>query len=68
MPRLSSPRRSGNVYPFIEAEKTGGGNVHRACALLKVSRSACYAHRTGQPSTRSRQDADLAAHVIAIHD
>jgi hypothetical protein len=39
-----------NVYPFIEAEKqlgtitAGGGNVARACELLKVSRSAYYAH------------------------
>jgi hypothetical protein len=39
-----------NVYPFIEAEKQrstttpGGGNVARACELLKVSRSAYYAH------------------------
>lgn len=39
-----------NVYPLIEAERqrghtseSGGGNVTRACALLKVSRSAYYA-------------------------
>jgi transposase InsO family protein len=36
--------------PFIEAERqrshteAGGGNVARACELLKVSRSAYYAH------------------------
>ncbi|MER5261537.1 hypothetical protein ABTZ99_05560 [Actinosynnema sp. NPDC002837] len=35
-----------NVYPFIEAERVGGGNVHRACTLLEVSRSAYYARRT----------------------
>jgi hypothetical protein len=34
-----------NVYPFIEAEKSGRHNVARACALLKVSRSAYYAAR-----------------------
>ena len=34
-----------NVYPFIEAEKQGSGNVKRACELLKVSRAAYYAAR-----------------------
>jgi transposase InsO family protein len=57
-----------NVYPFIEAEKTGGGNVHRACALLKISRSAYYTHRATGPTARARQDADLTAQVVAIHD
>ncbi|HEX3782774.1 MAG TPA: hypothetical protein VHX38_24170 [Pseudonocardiaceae bacterium] len=33
-----------NVYPFIEAENAGSGNVKRACELLMVSRAACYAH------------------------
>jgi transposase InsO family protein len=57
-----------NVYPFIEAEQAGGGNVHRACTLLKVSRSAYYAHRTAAPTARARQDTELAAQVVAIHD
>lgn len=57
-----------NVYPFIEAEQAGGGNVHRACTLLKVSQSAYYAHRAAMPTDRARQDADLAARVVAIHD
>ncbi|ROP41827.1 IS3 family transposase [Saccharothrix texasensis] len=57
-----------NVYPFIEAEKSRGGNVHRACTLLKVSRSAYYAHRTATPTARARQDAELTARVVAIHD
>lgn len=57
-----------NVYPFIEAENAGNGNVHRACALLKVSRSAYYAHRTAEPSARRRQDAVLTAEIVAIHD
>ena len=44
-----------NVYPFIEAEKQGsGGNVKRACELLKVSRAACYAARDGQSCDRDR--------------
>ena len=35
-----------NCYPFIEAENgRQRRNVKRACELLKVSRSAYYAHR-----------------------
>ncbi|MFJ8855462.1 hypothetical protein [Streptomyces sp. NPDC102437] len=37
------------VHPFIEAEKTAGHSVKRACELLKVSRAAFYACRTGTP-------------------
>jgi transposase InsO family protein len=58
-----------NVYPFIEAENAGTtGNVKRSCELLKVSRAAYYAHRDATPSTRQRQDDDLTAEIIAIHD
>ncbi|GAA2104371.1 hypothetical protein GCM10009801_79950 [Streptomyces albiaxialis] len=38
-----------NVHPFIEAEKQGSHSVKRACELLKVSRAAFYARRTGLP-------------------
>jgi transposase InsO family protein len=55
-----------NCYPFIEAEKAGRRNVSRACALLKVSRAAFYAHLSG-PSQRDRQDAQLAAEIQAVH-
>jgi transposase InsO family protein len=62
-----------NVYPFIEAEKqrsmtheAGGGNVARACGLLKVSRSAYYAH-AGALAARQRQDAELTARITEIH-
>jgi transposase InsO family protein len=55
-----------NCYPFIEAEKAGRRNVSRACALLKVSRAAFYAHLSG-PSQRDRQDAQLAAEIAAVH-
>ena len=48
-----------NVYPFIGAEKVSTtGNVKRACELLEVSRAAYYAHRTGEPSQRTRDDAE----------
>ena len=65
-----------NVYPFIEAEKqartttAGGGNVARACELLKVSRSAYYAHAATTAaggSARQRQDGELTARITAIH-
>jgi putative transposase len=57
-----------NCYPFIEAEKSQRRNVKRACELLKVSRSACYAARGEQPSNRAAQDAELAAPVKAVHE
>jgi transposase InsO family protein len=56
-----------NVYPFIEAEKAGGHNVVRACALLEVSRSAYYAQRGDASSARERADAELLAHVKDLH-
>ncbi len=55
------------VYPFIEAEKAGRRNVARACALLKVSRAAFYAHLAG-PSQRERADAELTQQIKAVHD
>ena len=57
-----------NCYPFIEAEKSRQRNVKRACELLKVSRSAYYAAREGEPSERAAQDAELAARVKAVHE
>ena len=56
-----------NVYPFIEAEKVGGHNVVRACALLQVSRSAYYTHRGEASSARERADAELLVQVKALH-
>jgi transposase InsO family protein len=56
-----------NVYPFIEAEKTSGRNVLRACVLLQVSRAAYYHHRTG-PSARAREDVELTAEIKAVHE
>jgi transposase InsO family protein len=66
-----------NVYPFIDAEKKcsqdgrRGGNVKRACELLKVSRSAYYADATlqaGGGSVRARQDALITEKIIESHD
>ncbi|MFD9299768.1 hypothetical protein ACFWB1_32405 [Streptomyces goshikiensis] len=48
-----------NVHSFIEAEKTAGHNVKRACELLEVSRTAYYARRNGAPGPRAVRDAEL---------
>jgi transposase InsO family protein len=57
-----------NVYPFIEAERvTRVGNVHRACALLKVSRAAYYRWSRGVPSARSLRDEELFTEILAEH-
>lgn len=57
------------VYPFIEAEKLAGQHVERACALLKVSRSAYYNWRArGEVlSRRAQSDVALGRRVAAIH-
>jgi putative transposase len=57
-----------NVYPFIEAENAGCGNVKRACVLLMVSRAAYYTHRSAAPCRQERKDAELTGEIIAIHD
>jgi transposase InsO family protein len=58
-----------NVYPFIEAENaSGSGTVKRACALLKVSRAAYYAHRNAGPSARERTDTVLTEHIVRVHE
>ena len=56
-----------NCYPFIEAEKAQQRNLKWACELLKVSRAAYYAARSGQPSDRARQDAGLTVLIRAEH-
>jgi transposase InsO family protein len=69
-----------NVYPFIEAEKQNSrtgpdgqrvlGNVARACVLLKVSRSAYYAHAAAQAAggtRRQREDAELVERIRHHH-
>ena len=55
------------VHPFIEAEKQSGHNVKRACELLKVSRTAFYARRTGKPGPRAVRDAELTGQIAAVH-
>ena len=57
-----------SVFPFIEAEKAQQrGSVHRACALLEVSRSAYYDWSKHIPSARQVADAELAERIEEIH-
>jgi hypothetical protein len=56
------------LYPFIEAEKSQGSSVKRACELLKVSRAAYYAARDPRPSSREQGDAELTARIEAVHE
>ncbi|MBE4762031.1 IS3 family transposase [Streptomyces caniscabiei] len=55
------------VHPFIEAEKRDGHNVKRACELLKVSRTAFYARRTGKPGPRAVRDTELTRQITEVH-
>ncbi|MGW2638585.1 IS3 family transposase [Streptomyces sp. NPDC001348] len=56
------------VHPFIEAEKRDGHNVKRACELLKVSRAAFYARRSGKLGPRAVRDAELTEKISEVHD
>ncbi|MFI8100656.1 IS3 family transposase [Streptomyces sp. NPDC086023] len=56
------------VHPFIEAEKTAGHSVKRACELLQVSRTAYYACRTGSPGPRALRDIELTEQITAVHE
>lgn len=60
-----------NVYPFIEAEKAQQHSVSRACELLKVSRSAYYAHAATEAAggtATAREDAALLERIVELHD
>ena len=52
---------------FVEAEKQAGGNVAKACTLLKMSRSAFYASLDRPPCERARRDAELTEVIAACH-
>ncbi|MET9977628.1 IS3 family transposase [Streptomyces microflavus] len=55
------------VHPFIEAEKRAGHSVKRACELMKVSRTAFYARRSGLPDPRAVRDAELTKQITEVH-
>jgi putative transposase len=56
-----------NVYPFIEAERAERHNVHRACVLLEVSRTAFYDWSKHVPSQHDLHDQALKPRINAIH-
>jgi transposase InsO family protein len=56
-----------NVYPFIEAERQGQGDVRRTCALPKVSRAAYYAWAGSVPCARRLADEELLVEIVATH-
>lgn len=55
------------MYPFIEAEKAGQGNVMVTCELFCVSRSAYYEWEKKDASRRELGDADLGEQIRRIH-
>ncbi|MGW7417628.1 IS3 family transposase [Streptomyces sp. NPDC054863] len=55
------------VHPFIEAEKQAGHSVKRACELMKVSRTAFYARRSGLPGPRAVRDAEPTEQITEVH-
>ncbi|KUN63899.1 hypothetical protein AQJ46_30710 [Streptomyces canus] len=54
------------VHPSIEAEKRDGHSVKRMCELLKASRTAFYARRTGKPGPRAVRDAELTRQITDV--
>lgn len=55
------------VHPFIETEKQAGHSVKRACELMKVSRTAFYARRSGPPGPHAVRDAELTQQNTEVH-
>ncbi|MFJ8888227.1 IS3 family transposase [Streptomyces sp. NPDC102402] len=55
------------VHPSIEAKKRAGHSVKRVCELTKVSRTACYALRSGLFGPCAVRDAELTEQITEIH-
>lgn len=55
------------MYPFIEAEKAGQGNVAQTCTVLEVSRAAYYQWAGGESSTRRQEDRELSRLIEEAH-
>ncbi|PWI06400.1 hypothetical protein DIZ27_33430 [Streptomyces sp. NWU339] len=66
-PRLSSRRRPGDGASVHRGGEAGRPRLKRACELLKVSRAAFHARRTGEPGPRAVQDAELTEQITAVH-
>jgi putative transposase len=58
---------TASCQAFVEAEKTAGRNVAKACELLEVSRSAFYDRLSQVPSAREISDAELTEKIGQIH-
>ncbi len=56
------------MYPFIEAEKAGQGNVKRSCNLLEVSTTAYYDWARHVPTKRQISDDNLLEKIKVIHE
>lgn len=54
-------------FGFIQAQKANH-SVALMCEVLGVSRSGFYAWCNRTPSVRAQKDAELSAHVIAVHN
>jgi transposase InsO family protein len=68
---IQQPQRAQDGQISQDGEQKAHANVKRACELLKVSRSAYYAHtavRAAGGSARQREDADLIGQIAQIHD
>jgi transposase InsO family protein len=55
------------MFPFIEAEEAGHGNVAMVCRLFEVSRSAFYEYRHHNPSKHQTKDQELTDRIRSIH-
>jgi putative transposase len=55
------------LQPFIEAEKTAGRSVNRACELFEVSRAAFYQRLDPALSPRAVANAELTDKITEIH-
>lgn len=54
-------------YRFIAAEQAGGRSAVKACAFLKVSRSAYHQWSTHTPSQRELSDQALQKRIVRIY-
>jgi len=54
-------------YRFIAAEQAAGQSAVKACALLKISRSAYHEWTRDTPSKREKSDTELEQRIAGIH-
>ena len=54
-------------YRFIAAEQAAGQSAVKACAQLRISRSAYHEWTRDTPSKREQSDAELEQRIADIH-